>query len=132
LADADRRDEALAAIEEAVEIDRRLATANATAYEPALAMSLDNLSLRLADAGRPVEAEQVQQQAEDAAERAGSRARTPALIWIAAGTRLDRDRTTSARAPVAPGAGVVQGERRPGGPQEETLEGHGPFGPRTR
>jgi len=47
-----RRDEGLTAIEEAVSVYRRLAAADPAAYEPALAMSLNNLSLRLADAGR--------------------------------------------------------------------------------
>ena len=44
LAEAGRRDDALAAIEEAVEIRRRLAAANPAAYEPDLAMALNNLS----------------------------------------------------------------------------------------
>ena len=56
LAEAGRRDEALTAIQDAVEIYRRLAAANPAAYEPDLAMSLNNLSIRLADAGRRDEA----------------------------------------------------------------------------
>ena len=43
-------------IEEAVELYRRLAAANPAAYEPHLADSLNNLSIRLADAGRREEA----------------------------------------------------------------------------
>ena len=35
-----------------VAVRRRLAAANAAAYEPDLAMSLNNLSVRLAEAGR--------------------------------------------------------------------------------
>ena len=45
LADAGRRDEALAAITEAVDIRRRLAAANPAAFLPDLAMSLNNLSI---------------------------------------------------------------------------------------
>ena len=52
LAEAGRRGEGLTAIEEAVTIYRRLAAANPAAYEPALAMSLNNLSVRLGEAGR--------------------------------------------------------------------------------
>ena len=44
-------DAALAAIEEAVELHRRLTAANPAAHEPDLATSLDNPSLRLAEAG---------------------------------------------------------------------------------
>jgi hypothetical protein len=40
-----------------------LAAANAAAYEPDLAMSLNNLSLRLAEAGRRDEAERARQEA---------------------------------------------------------------------
>ncbi len=43
---------ALALTSQAVTVYRRLAAANAAAYEPALAMSLNNLSVRLAEAGR--------------------------------------------------------------------------------
>ncbi|MFE1892819.1 tetratricopeptide repeat protein, partial [Streptomyces microflavus] len=59
LAEAGRRGEALTAAEEAVEIYRRLAAGNPTAYEPDLARSLSNLgiqSIRLAEAGRRGEA----------------------------------------------------------------------------
>ena len=56
LGEAGRRAEALAAIQEAVTVSRRLAAANAAAYEPALATSLNNLSIRLGEAGRPAEA----------------------------------------------------------------------------
>jgi hypothetical protein len=56
LADVGRRDEGLAAIEEAVEVRRRLAAANPAAYEPALADSLNNLSIDLAEVGRRDEA----------------------------------------------------------------------------
>jgi hypothetical protein len=52
LADAGRREEGLAAIEEALGIRRSLAEANPAAWLPDLAMSLNNLSNRLADAGR--------------------------------------------------------------------------------
>jgi hypothetical protein len=41
----------------------RLAAANAAACEPALAISLNNLSVRLAEAGRRQEAERAQQEA---------------------------------------------------------------------
>ena len=43
---------------------RRLAAANAAAYEPDLARSLNNLSNRLAEAGRRDEAERAQQEAD--------------------------------------------------------------------
>lgn len=56
LAQAGRRDEALAPAQDAVTIRRRLAAHNAAAYEPALASSLNNLAIRLADAGRRDEA----------------------------------------------------------------------------
>jgi hypothetical protein len=52
LAEAGRRGEGLAAIEEAVEVYRSLAEANPAAYLHDLALSLNNLSLRLAGAGR--------------------------------------------------------------------------------
>ena len=65
LADAGRRDEALTAIQDAVEVYRRLAEANPAAYEPDLAASLNNLSLRLADAGRKKESDQASREAAD-------------------------------------------------------------------
>jgi tetratricopeptide (TPR) repeat protein len=46
----------LAAAEEAVAVYRRLAQADPAAYEPHLAMSLNNLGLRLSEAGRGEEA----------------------------------------------------------------------------
>ena len=52
LADLGRREDALAAAEEAVSIYRQLAVAGADAFTPELAMSLSNLSNRLADLGR--------------------------------------------------------------------------------
>ena len=52
LADLGRREEALAAIQEAVAIYRELAAARPDAFRPDLASSLNNLSLRLADLGR--------------------------------------------------------------------------------
>ena len=42
---------------------RRLAAANAVAYEPDLALSLNNLSVDLAKAGRRDEAERARQEA---------------------------------------------------------------------
>jgi tetratricopeptide (TPR) repeat protein len=64
LAEAGRREQGLAAIEEAVSVYRQLAAGNAAAYEPDLAMSLNNLSVRLAEAGRREQAERAQQQAQ--------------------------------------------------------------------
>ncbi len=52
LAEADRRDKGLAAIEEAVKMLRRLAAAHPAAHEPYLANTLNTLSSRLAEAGR--------------------------------------------------------------------------------
>jgi tetratricopeptide (TPR) repeat protein len=54
--EAGRHDEALEPIQRAVEIYKRLAKQNPAAYEPDLAMSLNNLSIRLAEAGRRDEA----------------------------------------------------------------------------
>ena len=51
LADLGRREDALAAIEEAVDAYRELAAARPDAFPPDLAMSLNNLSVRLADLG---------------------------------------------------------------------------------
>jgi hypothetical protein len=47
-----RREEGLAAVEEAVGIRRRLAEARPDAFLPDLAMSLNNLSVRLGELGR--------------------------------------------------------------------------------
>ena len=51
LADLGRREDALAAIEEAAEIYRELAAARPDAFRPDLAMSLNNLSVRLGEPG---------------------------------------------------------------------------------
>ncbi|ROO60049.1 tetratricopeptide repeat protein [Micromonospora sp. Llam0] len=56
LSEAGRRDEALTAAVEAVDIYRRLAQANPAAYEPNLATSLTNLSVDLSNLGRRDEA----------------------------------------------------------------------------
>ena len=56
LADLGRREDALAAIQEAVGIYRELAAARPDAFRPDLATSLNNLSVRLADLGRREEA----------------------------------------------------------------------------
>ena len=56
LGDLGRREEALAAIQEAAEVYRELAAARPDAFRPDLAMSLNNLSLRLGDLGRREEA----------------------------------------------------------------------------
>ena len=52
LADLGRREDALTAITEAVDIRRELAAARPDAFLPDLATSLNNLSRRLADLGR--------------------------------------------------------------------------------
>ncbi|HSV66747.1 MAG TPA: tetratricopeptide repeat protein [Mycobacteriales bacterium] len=52
LGELGRREEGLAAIQEAVEAYRRLAEANPAAYQPDLAASLNNLSNRLGELGR--------------------------------------------------------------------------------
>jgi hypothetical protein len=64
LGDLGRREEGLAAIEEAVDAYRRLAGANPAAYLPDLATSLNNLSADLGDLGRHEDAARA---AEDAA-----------------------------------------------------------------
>ena len=56
LADLGRREEALAAIEEAARIYRQLAQARPDAFLPDLARSLNNQSNRLSDLGRREEA----------------------------------------------------------------------------
>ena len=56
LGDLGRREEALAAIQEAVTIYRELAGARPDAFRPDLATSLNNLSVRLGDLGRAEEA----------------------------------------------------------------------------
>ncbi|MGW1998191.1 tetratricopeptide repeat protein [Embleya sp. NPDC001921] len=56
LAEVGRRDEALAAEQQAVEIYRRLATANPDAHEPDLARSLSHLGVHLGEVGRRDEA----------------------------------------------------------------------------
>src|SRR5262249_28007485 len=52
LSDLGRREEALAASQEAVDIYRRLAQARPDAFLPDLAMSLNNLGIRLSNLGR--------------------------------------------------------------------------------
>ncbi|MCX4671822.1 tetratricopeptide repeat protein [Streptomyces sp. NBC_01381] len=52
LSEAGRRGEALTAVEQAVEIRRRLAADNPAAHEPDLATSLANLSIQLSEVGR--------------------------------------------------------------------------------
>ena len=63
LADLGRREEALDAIQQAVEIYRELAGARPDAFRPDLARSLNNLSNRLADLGRREDALEAIQQA---------------------------------------------------------------------
>jgi len=65
LADLGRREEALAAIQEAVTIRQELAAARPDAFRPDLAMTLNNLSNRLADLGRREEALAAIQEAAD-------------------------------------------------------------------
>jgi len=60
---AGRRAQGLTAIQDAVEIYRRLAEANPAGYEPALAAALNNLSIALAEAGRKKESEQASREA---------------------------------------------------------------------
>ena len=56
LADLGRREEALAAIQEATAIRRELAAARPDAFRPVLAGSLNNLAVLLGDPGRREEA----------------------------------------------------------------------------
>ncbi len=58
---------------QAVAVYRRLAAANAAAYEPDLARSLNNLSIRLAEAGRREEAERARSEAAEVEERMNGR-----------------------------------------------------------
>jgi tetratricopeptide (TPR) repeat protein len=66
LADLGRREDALEAIEQAVDIRRKLADARPDAFLPKLAMSLNNLSVSLADLGRREDALEAIEQAVDA------------------------------------------------------------------
>ena len=52
LGDLGRREDALAAIQEAAGVYRELAAARPDAFRPGLAMSLTNLAVRLGDLGR--------------------------------------------------------------------------------
>ncbi len=63
LGDLGRREDALAAIEEAVSAYRQLATARPDAFIPALAVSLNTLSIRLGDLGRREDALAASQEA---------------------------------------------------------------------
>ncbi|MEU2616530.1 tetratricopeptide repeat protein, partial [Micromonospora sp. NPDC007271] len=65
LAEAGRRDEALAASQEAVDLYRGLAAGNRDAYLPDLATSVNNHAVRLAGAGRRDEALAASQEAVD-------------------------------------------------------------------
>jgi tetratricopeptide (TPR) repeat protein len=56
LADLGRREDALAAIQEAAGTYRELAAARPDAFRPDLAMSLNNLAVQLGELGRPEEA----------------------------------------------------------------------------
>ncbi|MGL5824789.1 MAG: hypothetical protein ACRCYU_08225, partial [Nocardioides sp.] len=55
LSEAGRRTEALEPTQEAVTLRRELAAANPAAYAPDLAMSLNNLGIRLSEAGQPLD-----------------------------------------------------------------------------
>lgn len=65
LPQADRREEALTATRQAMDIRRRLADTNPDAFEPDLATSLNNLGLRLEEMGRREEALTAAQDAVD-------------------------------------------------------------------
>ena len=65
----DRREEALDAIEEAVDILRKQATKHSVVFNPDLAVSLNNLANRLSDMGRREEALDVIQQAVEMQEK---------------------------------------------------------------
>jgi tetratricopeptide (TPR) repeat protein len=69
-----RREEAVAAAQEAVDIRRRLAAARPDAFLPDLAMSLNNLGARLSGLGRRDEAVAA---AQEAVAVAGWRRRVP-------------------------------------------------------
>jgi tetratricopeptide (TPR) repeat protein len=56
LSDLGHREDALAAIQEAVELSRKLAADRPAAFNANLATSLNNLSLRLFDLGRQEDA----------------------------------------------------------------------------
>jgi tetratricopeptide (TPR) repeat protein len=63
LSELGRREEALKATEQAVELRRALAKRNPEAFQPALAMSLNNLGNRLSELGRREEALKATEQA---------------------------------------------------------------------
>ena len=144
LADLGRREDALAAIEEAAGIRRELAAARPDAFRPALAMSLNNLSLRLADLGRREDAlAAIEEAAQVYRELAAARpdAFRPALATVAeqpvalpgragpAGGRAGRDRGSR---PGLPGAGRGPPGRvpaRPGHLAEQPVAPAGRPGP---
>ena len=72
LSDLGRREDALAAIEEAVDVYRELARARPDAFLPDLAMSLNNQSVRLSDLGRREDALAAIEEAVDCLPRAGA------------------------------------------------------------
>lgn len=65
LAEVGRREDALPAIEQAVAIRRRLADEAPERFLPDLAMSINNLAVRLADVDRTDEAERAGEEAEE-------------------------------------------------------------------
>jgi tetratricopeptide (TPR) repeat protein len=76
LAEVRRRDEALTAVQQAVEIYRRLAADN-PAYGGALARYLSNMSRRLSDLGRHPEALAAEEQAAELQDRLARRNAAP-------------------------------------------------------
>ena len=83
LAHAGRREEALASAQEAVDLYRGLARADARAFEPSLAESLTSLGARLLEVGRQEEALAVTQEAVDLYRRLAERDPTTHLPDLA-------------------------------------------------
>ena len=90
LSELGRREEALKAAEEAVQIRRALAAARPEAFTPDLAMSLNNLANRLSELGRREEALKAAEEAADlyrALAAARPEAFTPDLADVAQQSR---------------------------------------------
>ena len=107
-----RAEEALAAAGEAVEIRRRLAAARPDAFEPDLAMSLNNLGRMLSGAGRPEEAWVADAEAIEIRRRLAADG-WPAFFEPDPGAAIGRPSRFTGREPVSPliEGGCVGGRR---------------------
>ena len=107
-----RREEALAATGEAVEIYRRLAVARPDAFEPDLAMSLNNLGAELSGLGRREEALAATEEAVDIYRRLAE-ANPAAFLPDLASSLNNLGHMLSESGAAGGGAGPDRGSRRP-------------------